>query len=291
MPALLGLLILGCISAAQDEKPWQFPSALRPQMDARLQQFTQAQAQDRWDEVARLLGNYRRGESGYKRYTRTHKECLVQTMKQSPMVAFDYRIREEPFSSEIFSTPANRRWWTLIGDATFQTTSGRVNRKFALVAYRDGDDWFFTPPALDNASLSTAVTAQDLAADRKDKTEIHIPADAPLAIVDLHVHIDPNNLTSRIVEFRFHNKTDQKVTAYSFVIDDEKNNGSTSVGTGAERDAIPPHSDSRIWNQRHTAFLYRCEGEANIRITLEDVTFGDGTTWAAKQPSPGSNEK
>jgi hypothetical protein len=268
--------------ASQDEKPWEFPQALRSQMEARLQQFTQAQAEGQWDEVARLLGDYRRGWS-YIRYTPAHKECLIRTMKESPMVSFDYRIQESPFSSEIFTTPSNRRWWTLVGEGTFQTASGLSKREIAVVAYRDGEDWFFTPPPLDNVALSTAVTTQDLAADRKDAVEIRIPSDAPLEVVDLHVHIDAKDLSSRTVEFRFHNKSNKKVTAYSFVLDDEKHDGSISVGTGDKRDAILPQGDSRVWNESHNAFLYWCEGEAKIRITLEDVTFEDGMTWTAKK--------
>lgn len=220
------------------------------------------------------------------RYTLAHKECLIRTMKESPMVSFDYRIQESPFSSEIMTTPPKRKWWTLMGEGTFQTASGLSRHEIAVVAYRDGDDWFFTPPPLDNAALSAAVTAQDLAIDRKDAVEIHVPSDAPLEVIDLHVHIDAKDLSSRTVEFRFHNKSEKKVTAYSFVLDDEKHDGAISVGTGDKRDAMLPQGDSRVWNENYNAFLYWCEGEANIRITLEDVTFEDGTTWTAKKDTP-----
>jgi hypothetical protein len=264
------------MSAAQEEQPWQFPSALRSELDSRLRQFTQAQAEGDWGKVPGLLGNYRRGLSGYRRYTPQHKTCLVETMKKSPMVWLDYRIQEGEYSSELLLTPPDRRWWTLVGDATFQTASELSHREVAIVAYRDGKEWFFTPPPIDNADLSATVTAQDLADDRKDSVEIHIPPDAPLAISDLHVHIDRKDIKSRNIEFRFRNQTDKKVIAYSFNIGD-----TISFGTGAEEDAIKPRGHSRVFKETYLAFLYGCEGEANIRITLEDVTFADGVTWSA----------
>ena len=279
------MVALTCSIAAQDEKPWQFPSASLPQMDAALSQFTQAQAQGRWDDVGELLGEYRRGLASYMRYTETHKQCLVASMKEWPMVSFDYRIQESPFSSEILSTPPERRWWTLVGDATFQTASGLITRQTAVIAYRDGKHWYFTPPPFDNAALGKEVTERELAKDRAGSVEIRIPPDAPLQLSALHVHIDPENLTSRNVEFRFHNTTERQITGYSFALDDVKNNGSISDGTGAERDRIQPRGDSRVWNENYNAFLYRCEGEANIRITLQDVTFEDGTRWKPKTTS------
>jgi hypothetical protein len=287
---LFATFCLTCFCAAQSDNPWEFPNALRSQMDAQLQQFIQAQTEGHWDDVGRLLGKYRRGSS-YMTYTSAHKHCLVEVMKASPMIFFNYQIQESPFSSEILMTPPNRRWWTLVGEAGFRTDSGVSTRQVGLVAYRDGEGWFFTPPPLDNARLSAEVTAQDLTADRKNAVEVHIPSDAPVEVVDLHVHINAQDFAARDVEFRFHNKTDKKITGYSFVLDDEKQDDSISVGTGAEEDAILPHSDSRVWTENHKLFLYRCEGEANIRITVKDVTFADGTTWQmiTKRPAPDPN--
>lgn len=275
-----GLLLLGSLCVAQDEKPWQFPPELRSQMNTQLQAFMRAQVDGRWDDVARLLGRYRRGSS-YIEYTPAHKNCLVETMKTFPMVAFDYQVKESPFSSEILSTPPNRRWWALVGEATFQTSTGLAKRGTVVVAYRNGHNWFFTPPPLDHV-LSFRVTAEEIALDRKDEVEIRIPPAAPIGIVDLHVYIDPDDLKSRNVEFRLHNRTRKKIVAYSFMIDDKKQDGGISVGTGAERDAIMPESDSRVWKHSYGAFLYWCEGEGRMRITVEDVTFEDGTTWRAK---------
>lgn len=259
-------------------------------MDEQLQLFLKSQADGRWEVVGRLLGDYRRGYVGYMRYTPAHKQCLLDAMKAAPMFAFDYQIDQSSFSSEIVSTPPNRRWWTMVGEATFQTASGPVKRQSWLLAYQDGDGWFFTPPPVDNAQLS-AVTPQELAVDKRDTVKIRIPSDAPLEVVDLRVHIDPKYLTSSDIEFRFRNKTDKRVKAYSFVIDDdllegEEQRGSLSVGTGAERDAIMPYSDSRLWKESYNRFLYRCEGEREIRITLEDVTFEDGTAWELKESEP-----
>jgi hypothetical protein len=293
---LLFVLVLfsSCACLAQDEKPWQIPTALRPKMEEQLQLFLKSQADGRWDVVGRLLGDYRRGNVGYMRYTPAHKECLLDAMKAVPMTAFYYQINESTFSSEILSTPPNRRWWTLTGVATFQGASGISKRQVWLLAYRDGDEWFFTPPPLDNAQLS-AITPEELATDRKDTVKT-IPSDAPVEVVDIHVHINPKYLTSRDIEFRFRNKTDKRIKAYSFLIgddllDDEEERGSISVATGAERDAIMPLSDSRKWKEGFNAFLYRCEGERDIRITVEGVTFDDGTTWELKKADGNANQK
>ena len=78
------LILLTCYSLAQDEKPWQFPSALRPQMDGQLQLFLKSQADGRWEVVGHLLGDYRRGNVGYMRYTPAHRKCLLDAMKAAP---------------------------------------------------------------------------------------------------------------------------------------------------------------------------------------------------------------
>jgi len=208
-------------------------------------------------------------------------------MKASPMVSFNYRIQEGPFSSELLTTPPNRRWWTLTGDAGFRTASGVKNRQISLVAYRDGESWFFTPPPIDNLLLNTEVTAQELAADRASKVEVRIPPDAPIRLVDLHVHIDAKDFAFRNVEFKFYNQTDKKIKGYSFVLADERDDGSISVGAGEERDAIMPLSESRVWNENYAAFLFLCEGEPKIHIEVNYVMFADGTTWEMK--TKGSN--
>ena len=281
------ICLLACLCVGQTEKPWQFPSASLPQIDARLQDFMRAQAEGRWNEGESLLGKYRRAPSRYMLFTASHKACLIDVMKASPMVSFNYRIQEGPFSSELLTTPPNRRWWTLTGDAGFRTASGVKNRQISLVAYRDGESWFFTPPPIDNLLLNTEVTAQELAADRASKVEVRIPPDAPIRLVDLHVHIDAKDFAFRNVEFKFYNQTDKKIKGYSFVLADERDDGSISVGAGEERDAIMPLSESRVWNENYAAFLFLCEGEPKIHIEVNYVMFADGTTWEMK--TKGSN--
>src|ERR1700690_2774534 len=78
-------------SWAQDDKAWKFPSELRSALESRVRSFTTGQAEGRWDDVATLLGNYRRGFSNYLPYTAAHKACLISELRQtSPMVDFTF---------------------------------------------------------------------------------------------------------------------------------------------------------------------------------------------------------
>src|SRR5580658_5358030 len=101
---------LSACSAGQETKAWRLPAELRPALDERLKSFLSAQASGQWGYVSDLLGDYRRGYfSGYLKFTPSHKTCLISEMQKAPMVSFDYTVEEEPFSSEIFTTPAGRR--------------------------------------------------------------------------------------------------------------------------------------------------------------------------------------
>ena len=285
--SVAGLIIFLLVSDAnsQDRKPWQFPEELRPQLQSRLDRFLKAQAEGNWEEVAQMLGKYRRANQ-YLEYTPEHKACFLAQMKTMPMVAFDFTVQESPFSSEIFSTPPGRRWWILKGEAAFRKGVDTIKHRTSLIAYRDEDNWFFTPPPFDDDAWARAHLAPgEISRDRADQVELVATSGFPLEIVDLHVFIDPNHLATRHVQFRLHNKTDKRVTAYSFEIGDAKRRGSISVGTGATRDTIEPGGLSRVWDENDTAYLYWCEGEARMRIELQDVTFADGTSFPANSPS------
>lgn len=272
-------------SNGQESKAWQFPQELRPQLQTRLERFLKAQAEGNWEEVAQMLGKFRRANQ-YLEYSPEHKACFISQMKTMPMVSFDFTVQETPFSSEIFSTPPGRRWWTLIGEASFRKGADTIKRRSSLVAYRDQNDWYFTPPPFDDDAWARASLASDeLSRDRAGDVELVAPAGFPLGIVGLHVFIDPAHLSSRKVQFRLHNKTDQRISGYAFEISDTKNRGTISVGTGAPRDAIEPGGTSRVWEENPTAYLYWCEGEARMRIVLQDVYFADGTTWSEKHPA------
>lgn len=284
--ALLFFCCLSVTSAAQHRPAWQFPAELRPQLDSRLKLFLSAQAEGRWDYVSLLLGDYRRSAFvGYMRYTKEHKDCLVSQMKSYPMIQFDYTVDQSSYSSEILSTPPGRRWWTLVGEGTFRLTSETVKRKTMLIAYRDKGDWYFTPFNYnDDASARAHLTEEDLSRDRKDEVKLLLPPDCPVDIVDLHVFIDPKDLKIRHVHFRLHNRTNELITQYGFVIDDEHQNGSISFGTGAAKDALEPGGFSRDFDEDDVAYTYWCEGEAKMRIQVDHVHFADGRDWNAPAP-------
>jgi hypothetical protein len=282
--AALGLIVAtGMRSAAADEKPWQFPTALQPAMESRLREFTAAQKDGRWNDVDRLLGAYRRGFSGYLAYTPQHKACFVSQLQAFPIITFTFSIQESPFSSEILTTPPERRWWTLVGDAGIRRPSGEVvQQRSVIVAYRDGKDWFFTPFHInDDAWARAHLSADEIAADQRDRVALVLHPGCPLDFVDLHVFTNPDRLSVRHVEFRLRNKTDKAVTGYSFEVGEEEHRGSISVGTGAPRDAIAPRGLSRKWEEDDTAYLYWCEGASHMRIEIQSVTFSDGSTWNA----------
>jgi hypothetical protein len=280
---VFSLLCVG--SAAQETKAWQLPAQLKPALDARLNLFLSAQANGRWDYVSDLLGQYRRGYfSGYLKFTPSHKACLISEMQKYPMVSFDYTVQEAPFSSEILSTPAGRRWWILTGEGTVRIGTKTVKQKTWLTAYRDRNDWFFSPPVFDGAD-AIRERQKEASKDRKDQVDLLISPDCPLEVVELHVIDDPKNSAARDIQFRLHNKTNKPVTSYGYKISDEHEEGSITFGTGAQKDAIEPNGTSHEFHEGDVVYQYWCEGEPRIRIKIRYVVFADGAEWSAPESS------
>jgi len=215
-------------------------------------------------------------------YTPSHKACLISQMRQTPMIVLDYEVYEKSFSSEILSTPLERRWWTLVGTGTFLKDSEPVKAKTSLVAYRDDGDWFFTPPPYDNSKDSFSITPEMLEKDLKDDIELRVPSDSPIEVVDLHVFIDRGNYLSRHISFKLRNRTQKRVTGYTFEIADSGNDGSISEATGAQRDWIDPLGTSHEFTEEHNTALYRCEGEKKIHIEIQSAGLEDGTEWESE---------
>jgi hypothetical protein len=207
------------------------------------------------------------------------------------MIAFTFTVQEYPYSTEILSTPAGKRWWALVGEGTFRNASGIVKRPSSVTAYRDRGDWYFTPHYLDDEAWARAhLTAEQLAADYKDHVDQLLAPGCPLDIVDLHVFINPERVSSRLVQFRLRNKTDKRVKGYCFEISDQRHDGAIGVGTGDRRDAIEPLGDSRMWEEDYDAYVYWCQGESRMRIEIQSVLFSDGVTWNAPG-FPGGRKK
>lgn len=284
---LIAIALMTCAPQmnGQNEKPWQFPEALHPELDVRLQAFLDAQSKGEWDQVATLLGRYRRG-GNYLLYTSAHRSCLIDEMKQFPMIRFDYKVWDKTFSSEILSTPPERRWWVLVGDATFRQGTTEVKKQISLMAYRDNGEWYFTPPPIDNANAASHFTPEQLATDLQDKVVASVALDSPLKIVDVHLFTDKGNVLSRKLRFKLKNTTGKRVVGYTYRISDSTNDGDMTNGTGDRKDWIEPWAESREFNENDVTEYYWCEGRGEVRtiIEIQNVQFEDGTEWNAPEP-------
>jgi len=276
----------------QVNKPWEFPEALRPELDSRLQAFTEAQANGDWGTVEQLLGKYRRG-GNYLLFTPSHRACLIAEMKNYPMVSFKYTVWDKSYSSEILSTPPERRWWSLVGEATFHQANKEVKKQIYLIAYRDQGNWYFTPPPIDNATAASHFGPEQLAANLADQGRVilRVPNDSPLRIVDVHVFTDPSNVLSRKVTFRLRNITGKRVTGYTYRISDSTDDGDEVAGLGDQKDWIEPWAESHEFHEDDVTAYYWCEGRGDVKTTIEiqDVKFQDGSGWTAPKEA-GSNQ-
>src|SRR6266404_5582561 len=84
------LAVLGtCSGTASPQTKGTLPDEFKPSLNARLSRFIQAQADEKWDVVASMLGRYRMGGVGHRALTKKSKACLVSQMKAFPMVTFN----------------------------------------------------------------------------------------------------------------------------------------------------------------------------------------------------------
>lgn len=180
----LAVCLCGTAIAQTRRRGGDLPTNLRPSLQERLSLFTRARASGGWDEVAQLLGRYRRGGTGDHLYTDTHKQCLISQMQSFPLIAFTFSFDKVQHSTEILSMPAGSRWWYLIGEGTFRLPSGEMKRQTQVVAYRDNGQWYFTPPNYDKSWEKTHITEADVSTDRADEIEVESNSKCPLEIRD-----------------------------------------------------------------------------------------------------------
>ena len=249
------------------------PTNLRSSLQERLSLFTQAQAEGHWDEVARLLGRYRRGGVGAHLYTPTHKQCLISQMQTSPLVGFSFSFEKVMFSTEILSMPAASRWWYLAGEGTFQRQSGEIKQETQLVAYRDNGRWYFTPPNYDGRWEKSHTTEADFAIDRADEIKVENNSRCPLEIRDVHVFMDRKFPSLRDLKFTLQNRTPKRVRGFTVRLYEGK--GSTSHSAGRE---IEPHAAVEE-KMDSSAYVYFCDGIKKKRFVVESVWFADGSEW------------
>jgi hypothetical protein len=275
---LLLVFLVSSIATAQTRSSGgALPTNLRSSLQERLSLFTQAQSDGRWDEVARLLGRYRRGGTGDHLYTITHKQCLISQMQNSPLVAFSFSFDKIMFSTEILSMPAGSRWWDLTGEGTFRTQSGESRQQTQVVAYRDNGQWYFTPPNYDDMWEKIKYSDADFAADRASEIDVVNTPQSPLEVAELHSFMDKQYPSLRNVEFTLRNKTHKAIKAFSIAL--YTHDGSSSYSAGAE--ILPKGSHTAKTN--FSAYPYFCDGVQRHRFQVEDVVFADGTEWQSER--------
>ncbi len=275
---LLVALSLCSIATAQTRPSGgALPTNLRSSLQERLSLFTEAQADGRWGEVARLLGRYRRGGTGDHPYTAAHRQCLISQMQNLPLVAFSFSSDKVMFSTEILSMPAGLRWWYLTGEGTFRRQSGESKQQTQLVAYRDDGQWYFAPPNYDDMWEKIKYSDADFAADRATEIDVVNSTQSPLEVVELHSFMDKRYPSLRNVQFTLRNKTNKAIKGFSIAL--YTHDGSTSYSAGAD---IPPKG-SHTAKTNFSAYSYFCEGVQRHRFQVEDVVFADGTEWQSER--------
>ena len=271
------VLLASSIATAQTPYRGELPTNLRPSLQERLSAFTQAQSDGNWDEVAHLLGRYRRGGTGDHLFTTTHKQCLISQMQELPLVAFSFSFDGVMYSTEILSMPAGSRWWYLRGEGTFRRESGESKQQAQIVAYRDKGQWYFTPPNYDDLWEKTKYSDADFAADRASEIDVVNDPQSPLEVAELHAFMKRRYPSLRDVQFTLRNKTDKAIKAFSVSI--YTDDGSSSYSAGAE---IPPHG-SHTAKTDYSAYVYYCDGIQKNRFQVDEVEFVDGTEWQSER--------
>jgi hypothetical protein len=224
-----------------------------------------------------MLGKYRRGGTGDHLYTAAHKECLISQMQALPMISFTFTTHTE-YSTEILSMPASKRWWYLIGEAVFRTTSGERTQQTRIVAYRDEGEWYFTPPNYDEYWEKTHITDTELSADHADEIEIRDAPASPLEILDLHALLNDKYHSLRDLTFKLRNRSDKKVRGFTLGL--YSDGGSTEYSAGHP---IEPGA-SREEKMSSSRYLYFCDGVNKDELVVVSVWFADGSEWQRPKP-------
>jgi len=245
--------------------------------------FTRAQAEGSWDKVAELLGAYP-AMMGSERYTPTYKSCVISQLKAHPLVGADFKYEEKGFNSAMICPPLDRRFWTMMNKATEPASTTDKQKPTFLIAYRDKDKWFFTPRYIDDYAWAIEHTpADEFERDLAKEVQIVNGKNAPIEVAELHAFRDRNNPGVIRLSFRFRNRTGKAIKSYSFQITSSVKKGGTLIGTGAPRDAIPPHDVSRVWEETDTQYSSYCEDHYPARIEILDATNVDGHEWKAPE--------
>ena len=269
-------LTLAFATLAQTRNSGTLPVDLKPSLDARLAQFTKAQADGRWDDVAAMLGRYRMGGVGHHPLPREAKTCLISQMKEIPMVSFV--IKDYTFSTAIFGVPLDRRSWDLDGEAVFRTATGEQKSRATLNAYRDQGTWYFSPPDLDDYWLTRHLTERDFAVDRTNEIEIEDLTESPLEIADVYAHLQKHSPTLLAVSFKLKNRANKKIQSFRVRFSNKSGGVEHAAGHGLEPGQFVNE------NETMSRYAYFCDGAMKHKFAVVSVSFADGTEWNHPKP-------
>ena len=274
--ALVALFVCVASHAIGQMSGGKLPESLKPSLLARLSQYTQAQAEGRWDTVASLLGPHRGAGHSAVPYTPAHRACLIEQMKPFPMVSFE--LGNEMFSTEILSTPPSRRWWFIAGEAVFEVNGAEQKTQTSFIAYRENGQWYFTPPNFDDHWEKAHLTDADRSANYTDEIVIHRTPRCPLEIDDLQARLDKTYPSIRNLAFKLKNVSAKRVTGYTLRL--YAKGGDVIYGAGY---TIEP-GDSRDEKMDSTRYSYLCEGIRKDNLIVDEVNFADGSAWRLPKP-------
>ena len=251
------------------------PVELRASLVEGIQHFVEAQRDSDWNQVSLLLGEFR-GMSYGTRYSKAHKECLIEQMKSERMLSF--QPTGAGFSTAMLGRPLSQKWWYISGVAEFDKQGSKVERETTIIAYRHEGRWFFTPPNYDEQWRATKLTDAELSAYMK----VEIAPSCPLQLVRLSVKMDPQFRSLRRLSFDLRNNSKKEVDGLGFRILTTNANGYMS--TGMPFKMRPGEVVSSPDNIKYAGYAYYCEGESEKRFIIDWVTFKDGSKWSLQAP-------
>ena len=280
---LASCLLLCPWSAAQQIQPRTalraIPVHLHSSLLEGIEKFAEAQRVGNWEQVSILLGDFRGGASYRKRYTKQHKECLIEQMKSEPMVSFT--LTGAGYSTEILGLPLEKKWWYISGFAEFSKNGVKAERKTTIIAYRFHGRWFFTPPDYDDRWRAEKITEADLNEDLSRFLKVEIAPDCPLELVRLSVRMDPEFRSLRRVSFDLRNNSRKEVSGLGFSIVNVSGDG--SLMSGMPFKMLPGETVSSPDRIKYSGYVHYCEGESHKRFIIDDVSFKDGSEWSLKR--------
>lgn len=231
-------------------------------IDALLEEFVQAQRNGDWNRVSEIIGG--------NKYTGKQKQCLIEQMKRFPMVGQTHG--KAGFSTELFSLPKEKYWWTISVKGEFKTPSGLQTISFQMRPHLDNGILYLTPPNLDDFEREKIIK-ETASLDLNQFFEVVEQPDCPLEVVQVEVKQSGKNLSERIVILKLRNKTAKKIISFSYDLDD-------GISAGLSRQ-IKPGQIITI-KESDTGFAYYCQGERKRRFYIAGVSFADGSEWESK---------